>query len=122
MILINFAHPLTEEQKKQLINFGIVPRKIVEVKTQLDLQEPLTSQVEKLVDEVGLSSEEWQGEAIVVNLPGLAPAAGILLAVLHGRMGHFPLIMRLSPTPTGQYEVAEVVNLQAVRDAARLRR
>ena len=122
MILVNFAHPLTEEQIQQLKRHGIVPHKVVEVKTQFNLQEALSSQVVELVDRAGLSSGEWQGEAVVVNLPGLAPAAGILLAELHGRMGHFPLIMRLAPTATGQYEVAEVINLQAVRDAARLRR
>ena len=122
MILVNFAHPLTEEQKKQLIRFGIVPRKIIEVKTQLNLQEPLTFQIVELVDKVGLTSEEWQGEAVIINPPGLAPATAILLAEVHGRTGHFPLIMRLAPTATGGYEVAEVVNLQMVRDAARLRR
>ena len=90
MILVNFAHPLTEEQKKQLTRFGIVPRKIIEVKTQLNLQEPLSSQVVDLVDKVGLTSEEWQGEPVIINPPGLAPATAILLAELHGRMGHFP--------------------------------
>jgi hypothetical protein len=60
-----------------------------------------------------------------VNPPGLAPATAALLAELHGRMGYFPSILRLRPvsgtTPT-RYEVAEIINLQALRDAARLQR
>jgi hypothetical protein len=40
-------------------------------------------------------------------------------------MGYFPAVLRLRPVPDSnppQFEVAEIVNLQAVRDAARLRR
>jgi len=48
-----------------------------------------------------------------------------LLAEVHGRTGYFPTIIRLRPvagvTPP-QFEVAELLNLQAVRDAARVRR
>jgi len=57
-----------------------------------------------------------------VNLPSLTPIAGLLLAELHGRAGYFPAVVRLRPasgsTPP-QYEVAELLNLQAVRDGAR---
>jgi len=48
-----------------------------------------------------------------------------LLAYLHGLMGYFPAVIRLRPvegsTPP-QYEVAEVINLQAVREEARCAR
>ncbi|MBC7335619.1 MAG: hypothetical protein H5U01_05025 [Clostridia bacterium] len=39
-------------------------------------------------------------------------------------MGHFPAIMRLRPTSDvpPQFEVAEIINLQQVRDQARERR
>jgi hypothetical protein len=48
-----------------------------------------------------------------------------LLAELHGRMGHFPAVLRLRPVPDSnppQFEVAEVINLQEVRDETRKRR
>jgi len=123
MILVNFAHPLTKEQIEQLkAKFNIEPSRVLEVKTQLDLQAPLTPQVVELVDRVGLSSAEWQGNPVIINPPGLAPAAVILLAELHGRMGHFPAMLRLAPADIGRYDVAEILDLQAVRDAARLRR
>jgi hypothetical protein len=46
--------------------------------------------------------------------------AATLLAELHGRMGYFPTILRLKPIPNStppQFQVAEVINLQAVRAA-----
>jgi len=46
----------------------------------------------------------------------------VVLAELHGRCGYFPSILRLKPvagsTPP-RFEVAETVNLQAVRDTSR---
>ncbi len=77
------------------------------------------------MDEIGLSSVEWQTKPLIINPPGYAPAAVELLAELHGRMGHFPAVLRLRPVPESnppQYEVAEIINLQAVRDQARERR
>ena len=40
-------------------------------------------------------------------------------------MGYFPAVLRLRPVPGNappQFELAEVLNLQAMRDAARARR
>jgi len=54
-----------------------------------------------------------------------APAAFVLLAELHGRIGHFPSLIRLRPLPGSTpttYEVAELINLQAIREEARGRR
>jgi hypothetical protein len=47
------------------------------------------------------------------------------LAELYGRMGYFPLVVHTRPVAGSlppRYEVAEVLNLQAIRDAARKRR
>jgi hypothetical protein len=47
------------------------------------------------------------------------------LAELHGRMGYFPPILRLRPVEGAippRFEVAEIINLQALRDAARKER
>ena len=69
-------------------------------------------------------SEEWQTSPLLINPPGYAPAAFVLLAELHGRIGHFPSLIRLRPKPgpVTTYEVAELLNLQAIREEARLRR
>jgi hypothetical protein len=126
MILLNFSHPLTEEQIKQIET--ITGQKVAEVRgemAQFDHQAPFAEQVRTLADRVGLSPEEWQTTPLLVNPPGYAPATAALLAELHGRMGHFPAVLRLHPvegsTPT-RYEVSEVINLQQIREDARLRR
>jgi hypothetical protein len=77
-----------------------------------------------IVESVGLSSEEWQTRQFLINPPGYAPAAFVLLAELHGRIGHFPTLIRLRPRPGAvtTYEVAELLNLQTIREEARTHR
>jgi len=126
MTLLNFSHPLTPTQLKQIEALtGQVVEQVFDLMPQLDHEVPFDAQIEELVDDIGLSSQEWQTKPLLVNPPGYAPAAVILLAEMHGRMGHFPAILRLRPIADSNppiFEVAEVINLQAVRDRARERR
>lgn len=122
MLLLNFTHPLTSEQRAQieaLANSAIEDIRTILV--QIDQAEPLEPQMSAIVDSVGLSSEEWQTRPLLINPPGYAPAAFVLLAELHGRIGHFPSLIRLRPKsgPVTAYEVAELLNLQNIREAAR---
>jgi hypothetical protein len=126
MILLNFSHPLTGEQVKEIE--AITGQVVAEVRgemAQFDHESPFAEQVWALADRVGLSSEEWQTTPLLVIPPSLNFITAVLLAELHGRMGYFPPVVRLRPVegivPT-RYEVAEVINLQQVRDKARLRR
>jgi len=55
----------------------------------------------------------------IINLPGYAPASVVLIAELHGRMGHFPTIIRLKRVKGSLphvFDVKEVVNLQVTID------
>jgi transposase len=123
VILLNFSHPLTAAQVAQVeaLTSGAVER-VIEVKTQFDHQDSFVQQAKALVQSIGLTAEQWQTARLLINLPSLHVIAATVLAELHGRMGYFPAILRLKPiagsTPP-QFEVAEVINLQAVRDAAR---
>jgi len=126
MLILNFTHPLTSEQRAQLealTNAAIGELRTIPV--QINQDEPLGPQITDIVNAVGLSSEDWQTRSLLVNPPGFAPAAFVLLAELHGRIGHFPSLIRLRPlsgsTPT-LYEVAELINLQTIREEARRRR
>ena len=125
MIILNFTHPLTDKHKAQIEALAGMP--IDEVRTipvQIDQSQPLIPQVSAIVDAAELSSQEWQTRTLLINPPGYAPAAFVLLAELHGRIGHFPALVRLRPKPgpVTSYEVGELLNLQAVREDARKRR
>lgn len=126
MLLINFTHPLTPEQQAAVAELAGRPvEAVVDVAVAFDHARPFAEQAADLLDGVGLSAAAWQTEPIVVNPPAYAPIAAVVIAELHGRMGYFPAILRLRPVAgaaTPVYEPAEIINLQAVRDAARARR
>ncbi|MGO0122926.1 CRISPR-associated protein Csx15 [Desulfothermobacter acidiphilus] len=99
--------------------------KVTEVDAQIDSQEPIVPQIAAMVDRVGLTPQEWQTLPIIINPPSLNFSAVVLMAELHGHCGYFPAAVRLRPVPGSvppRFEVAEIVNLQAVREEARKRR
>ncbi len=126
MIILNYAHPLTAAQREQIVAItGQAVEQVIEINSQIDPQQPLGPQIIAFADAAGLSAHQWQSEAILVNLPSLNYSAAALLAELHGRMGYFPAVLRLRPVAGVvplRYEVAEILNLQVLRDEARLRR
>jgi hypothetical protein len=125
MLVLNFTHPLTETQHVQIEALAHIHiEEVRAISVQINQDERLAEQITALVNDVGLTSEEWQTKPLLINPPGYAPAAFVLLAELHGRIGHFPSLIRLRPRPgpTTTYEVAELLNLQTVREAARRRR
>ena len=125
MLLLNYSHPLSDEQLAAIAALLGATPDLRTLSVQIDHSQPIGPQVAALVDASGLSAEDWQRTQLLVNLPGLASAAACLLAELHGRIGYFPAIVRLRPVSGSiatQYEVAELLNLQAQRDTARTRR
>lgn len=126
MLLLNFAHPLTDAHLARVAELAGRPiDRVIVVPTHFDHARPFSEQVREHLTAVGFTAEQWQTTPLLVNLPALTPIAGLLLAEMHGRSGYFPTVIRLRPiagsTPP-QFEVAELLNLQAVRDAARNQR
>lgn len=112
MILVNFAHPLTPVQLATIAGLaGQEIARVIEVRTRFDAAQAFGEQARALIDAAGLTPREWQ--------------TALLLVELHGRCGYFPAVVRLRPlsgTTPPRFEVAEILNLQAVRDAARAQR
>ncbi|MFQ3534770.1 MAG: CRISPR-associated protein Csx15 [Aggregatilineales bacterium] len=126
MHIINFSHPLTTEQIAQIeARLGGKIDSIRNVRVQFDTEQAFVPQVIELLDELGITAEQWQTEAWLIVLPSLNFITAVLLAELHGRSGRFPTIIRLKPVTealVSTFELAEIINLDQVRNAARARR
>jgi len=126
MILLNFSHPLTADQRRQIEGLTGTPiTQSIAVNPQFDEQQPFGPQLAALLAPIDLTPAQWQGEPILVILPSLNFIAALLLAELHGRMGYFPSVVRTRPVAdavTRRYEVAEILDLQATRETARRKR
>ncbi|MCI0692472.1 CRISPR-associated protein Csx15 [candidate division KSB1 bacterium] len=126
MLLLNFSHPLTPEHLAQVEKLS--GKKIAGVKTipvHFDAAKPYAEQIVTLVDNIGLTPQQWQNEPILLNPPSFNFIAIALLAELHGRMGYFPPCLRLRPIAGSippQFELAEIINLNEIREQARKRR
>ena len=125
LTIINFSHPLTEEQVGEIEALtGRQVERVIDVAVHLDLERPIAPQVTALVDKCGFSPAEWSTLPLLANLPGLAIAAAGILAEIHGRCGHFVNVVRLVRTDDvpPRWHVAEIICLQGIRDDARARR
>jgi hypothetical protein len=126
LLIVNFSHPLTKEQVDRIEE--LLQRKIeraINIPSQVDPAEPLDPQIDAMISQTGLSEIEWQSLSLIINLPSLNCSVAVLLAKVHGLCGYFPAIICLRPVPgriTTCFEVAEIVNLQRVREHARQHR
>ena len=126
MLILNFSHPLTPAQQEQITAATGQPiARVLDIPTHFDEQQPFAAQLSTLFTQIDLTPTQWQGEPILVVLPPLNFIAALLLAELHGRMGYFPPVVRTRPVADRvprQYEVAEILDLQGVREGARRQR
>jgi hypothetical protein len=126
MLLLNFSHPLTDAQRSQIETLAGQPiTDLRELPLQFDEQQPFAPQVRTLVAAIDLSPAAWQTTPLLVLLPSLNFIAAALLAELHGRMGYFPPMVRTRPVAESvprRFEVAELLDLQAIRESARQQR
>jgi len=122
LLLLNYSHPIPAEQLTRVAAICGATPEVREVGAQIDRIRPIAEVARAMADAAALSPDDWQTTPLILNPPALAPLALALIAELHGRCGGFPAMLNVRPVadsiPT-RYEVAEVVNLQAVREAAR---
>jgi len=123
MILLNFTHRLAEPQLSQIeLLAGKRITDLHDISIRFDEQQPFASQLAALMAAINLTPAQWQGAPILVMLPSLNVIAAALLAELHGCMGYFPPVVRTRPVAGSmprRYEVAEILDLQALREQAR---
>jgi len=126
MHILNFSHPLTPDHIESITNQTQHPvEHIRDVRVHFDASQPFVPQLIDMLDGLAISSDQWQTQTWLIVLPSLNYIAAILLAELHGRLGHFPTIVRLRPVTdalVSSFEVGEIINLDSVRNTARMQR
>jgi len=120
--LLNFTRELTLPQQQAIeIELGQRIGRVIHLPVHFDNARPYGPKCVAIAEQIGLTSTEWGTLPIIVNPPGFVPGALCLLSELHGRMGYFPSMVRLRPIDNSnpqRFELAEVMNLQALRNAA----
>jgi hypothetical protein len=126
MTILNLSHPLTPSHLQQIEALsGKTIARVVAVPVHFDADKPYAEQIAALVNSIGLTPQQWQNEPVLLNPPSFNFIAIALLAELHGRMGYFPPCLRLRPIKDSlppQFDVAEILNLNQIREQARQRR
>lgn len=123
MIILNFSYQLTESQLLQIEALtSQTVEKTWDFPVSFDVNVPFSQQMEALLADFPLSVQELQSLPILVVLPSYNVISALLLAELHGRMGYFPAVVRMRQVGDSVpkvFEAAEIIDLQAVRNAAR---
>ncbi len=126
MHIINFAHPLTDAHLAQTETLTTQKiERVIHTPLHFDSTQSFIEQMRVSVAAIELTTVEWQTLPLLVNPPALSIIAVLVLAELHGRTGYFPAVLRLrevAGSTLRQFEVAEILNLQQVRDTARKER
>ncbi len=123
VIILNFSsHPLPQPQVRRVgLEMNCRIQEVIERPWTLSYGRPFAEQAREMADSLGLTPHTWQEAPIVVCPPGLAAATAVLMAELHGRMGHFPSVVVMRPVRGAAvvFEIGEVINLHAVRTEGR---
>jgi hypothetical protein len=126
MFLINFGYPLADAQKMRIEE--LLSQKIdsyYPIPVQFNNDQAFEKQVETLLADNDLPYQDLMTHPIAVILPSHAYIAVLILVELQARIGRFPAIIRFRPRPESlplEYEVAEIVDLQWLRDQLRQKR
>ena len=126
-VILNFSgHPVLQGQQEAVEKLmRWTSSKVIDVTLgNVAEDHKFISSIEKAVESIDLLPEEWQTTPFVVIPAGYSAVWSVVQAILHGRLGHFPDVVRLRPAPTrsAEFEVAEIMNLHKVRHHSREKR
>ena len=126
-LVLNFSgHPILPGQQKKIRNLmGWATLDVIDVPmgTVKEDENFLKIAIQK-IDGIDLLPGEWQTFPIVVIPAGYSYLWSPILAEIHGRLGHFPDVVRQRPVKDERerYEVAEIIDLRDIRHQARGKR
>ena len=125
MILLNFSHPITSAQRAQIE--ALTGQAIAQSIDAMPHFEEQQDHQDRLALPLGWRQCDLRQQRLHLGRKGLLSLNFIAaaLAEAYGRIGYFPPVVRTRPVAGSTprlYEVAEIINLQVLRDAARERR
>lgn len=127
-LVLNFSgHPVLSGQLDAIQTMMLWPvSEVIDVEVGTIAEDrKFVASIVRAIEKIGLSPEQWQSAGIVAVPAGYSAIWSVILAELHGRLGYFPDVVHLRPTPPGsaeKYEVAEILNLRDIRHSSREKR
>lgn len=127
-LVLNFGHPLTKASM-QTLQTALDSFAYVHQRLSVRFERPLQPQIvacvnaaeKQLMEKISLSLESV-GHIYMV-CPGMSDPTALLVMEIIGRTGNFPgLVFQKRDLGTGQFEVYEVADGFAIKNAARGRR
>lgn len=94
MIVLNFGHPMTEEQLAQVAELVGEAVTVVDVPNQILNEYGIIEQIEEKLETAGVT-EEMIDDGVIINPPGLGVSAAVLMAVFYERFKTFPRVIRM---------------------------
>lgn len=113
VLVLNFSHPITDEQVTQITAqfIGGADVRVVDFSVHLDLALPLHEQVMEITERAELVIEDARAKDptsdIVVNLPGYSLAAAMVAKSLC--FDYYLRLRRVEDALPPRYEVAELI-------------
>jgi hypothetical protein len=122
MILLNFSSPFKQGQLAHVETILHEPiDRVINYQCKIDSDLEILPQILTFMAKLPASDAELKSEPVAVVLPDQNYLAVLVMAYLHGILGYFPPIFRTRLATIGImpiHEVVELLNPQAVEDAA----
>ncbi|RMD76644.1 MAG: hypothetical protein D6823_07990 [Chloroflexi bacterium] len=111
MNIINFSHPITDAQLKQIHAVTGQEITVYTVPVHIDFNGlPIVDQIDAILATI---PEEAFNDVVVVNLPGMSLAAALIVIRLYHKLGVFPAILALKRADgiPVRFELWDIVDL-----------
>lgn len=114
--LINFSHPVTDKQRRQLIEkLGLAPQ-IIEWPCQIDWQDDLAWRAKSIIEDIeDRYQPDWPKSNLLVILPGLSIMAVLLWREMEKRAHKRPSIVVIAPKSDGairQFIISDIIDME----------
>lgn len=125
MIILNFSHPLTQEQKEQIRQKAGISKndwnnsRVIRVNCYINIEKDLPRQINQILENI--PNYVWNGHVMIVP-PPIAHSAILISIGIRERCGYYPQairIKRVTKSLPPKFVVAEVIDLNNFKEKSR---